>query len=181
MWALNKHSSKNNGFTIVELLIVIVVIGILAAIVIVAFNGVQDRAKWSKAQSDLNSINKAIQLYYAENGAYPATATPPNWSWRYSCATGVGSGGSAFIPGIDSVVDSLPQAPCSVTGTNNDTWIYGSDGLEYKLLHIRPNFSDSIKNGIPANLRDPYGGRWSSSGTVIGTWGYWSETAATTR
>jgi len=53
--------TKQTGFTIVELLIVIVVIGILAAIVIVAFNGVQTRAKVQQANSDLNALTKAIE------------------------------------------------------------------------------------------------------------------------
>ena len=48
------------GFTIVELLIVIVVIGILASITIVAFNGVQERAHASKIDSDLKSLKSAI-------------------------------------------------------------------------------------------------------------------------
>lgn len=52
---------KQKGFTIVELLIVIVVIGILAAITIVAYNGVQERARVSSANSDLTLLNKAIQ------------------------------------------------------------------------------------------------------------------------
>lgn len=54
-----KHSY---GFTIVELLIVIVVIGILAAIVIVAYNGVQERSKVQKANTDLNTLVKAIYV-----------------------------------------------------------------------------------------------------------------------
>ncbi len=54
--------STKLGFTIVELLIVIVVIGILAAITIVAFNGVQERARIQKANSDLNTLVKAIQV-----------------------------------------------------------------------------------------------------------------------
>lgn len=165
-------SIKSKGFTIVELLIVIVVIGILAAIVIVAFNGIQDRARWSKAQSDLSSINKAVQIYYAEKGTYPATATPPNWSWRYSCVTGVS--GNAFIPDISTVMSNLPQAPCTAGSTTDDTWLYGSDGVEYKLIHIRPAFPDSIDSSVPANLRDY---RWTATS---GTWGYWSSEAIRT-
>ena len=49
-----------NGFTIVELLIVIVVIAILAAISIVAYNGIQDRARQSKIRTDLSLYLKAI-------------------------------------------------------------------------------------------------------------------------
>ena len=63
------------GFTIVELLIVIVIIGILAAITIVAYNGIQERANFSKSQSDLSALNKAIQLYYADNGSYPSSTS----------------------------------------------------------------------------------------------------------
>ncbi len=54
-------SPKVTGFTIVELLIVIVVIGILAAISIVAYNGVQTRAQTAKITSDLALLSKAIQ------------------------------------------------------------------------------------------------------------------------
>ena len=49
---------NHTGFTIVELLIVIVVIAILAAITIVAFNGIQDRARFGSYRSDITAINK---------------------------------------------------------------------------------------------------------------------------
>ena len=55
-----KWSKQTHGFTIVELLIVIVVIGILAAITIVSFNGVQERAKTTQAQTDLRNLTQAI-------------------------------------------------------------------------------------------------------------------------
>ena len=59
---------KQRGFTIVELLIVIVVIAILAAISIVAYTGVQARARDSKRSSDLTQIKKALLAYDAIHG-----------------------------------------------------------------------------------------------------------------
>ena len=64
-------SHKLSGFTIVELLIVIVVIGILAAVTIVAFNGVQQRARDTRRLSTINQLQKQIEAHYAINGSYP--------------------------------------------------------------------------------------------------------------
>lgn len=86
MWAKNKQSS---GFTIVELLIVIVVIGILAAITIVAYNGIQQRARDTQRKSDLSQITKALQLYKIDNASYPSTAS--------GCAAGSGGGGNGYL------------------------------------------------------------------------------------
>lgn len=58
------------GFTIVELLIVIVVIAILAAITIVAYNGVTSRANDSARQADANALMKKIEMRFAESGEY---------------------------------------------------------------------------------------------------------------
>ncbi len=63
---------RQEGFTIVELLIVIVVIGILAAITIVAFNGVQNRAHNTAVQNDLSNLAKQVRAYHAMEGRYPS-------------------------------------------------------------------------------------------------------------
>ncbi len=59
------------GFTIVELLVVIVVIGILAAITIVSYNGITTRASTAGAQSAAQSVINKIEIYNAERGTYP--------------------------------------------------------------------------------------------------------------
>lgn len=75
-----KNMKDQKGFTIVELLIVIVVIGILAAIIIVAYQGVAARANTTKAKTLASTVQKKAEAYAADtstgggNGSYPTTA-----------------------------------------------------------------------------------------------------------
>lgn len=61
------------GFTIVELLVVIVVIGILAAITVVSYNGITDRANTVSGQTTANNVVKKADLYSIDNTSYPDT------------------------------------------------------------------------------------------------------------
>jgi prepilin-type N-terminal cleavage/methylation domain-containing protein len=65
---MNKSS---DGFTIVELLVVIIVIGILAAVTIVSYTGINGRANVALLKSDLSSSATQLKMYYAEKGSYP--------------------------------------------------------------------------------------------------------------
>ena len=72
----------SSGFTIVELLIVVVVIAILAAITVVAYTGVTSRAHDAAIRSDLRNMASQFEQYYATEGVYPTSVsvlagTPP--------------------------------------------------------------------------------------------------------
>ena len=73
---------KRQGFTIVELLIVIVVIGILATLVIVTFTGIQQRARDTARKTDINAVASHLEAYYASNGSYPLLADINTQAWR---------------------------------------------------------------------------------------------------
>lgn len=70
---MNTILQKQKGFTIVELLIVIVVIAILAAISIVAYTGVQENARNTQRAADAKTVADAINAYYAQNSTWPGT------------------------------------------------------------------------------------------------------------
>lgn len=85
---------SGSGFTIVELLIVIVVIAILAAISIVAYNGVQQRAANAKTTDALNAWVKAIKLYKSDKGQYPSGWTCLGEGYLYGPTGSDTSGGA---------------------------------------------------------------------------------------
>lgn len=74
-------AKNKSGFTIVELLVVIVIIAILAAISIVAYSGIQGRARDNLRISALASIEKALELYKTTEGAYPPSSGTPSTGW----------------------------------------------------------------------------------------------------
>ena len=65
---------NERGFTIMELLVVIVIIGVLAAIGVPAYNNMIDKARTTACQANRRTISTAVGMYFAENGAYVAVA-----------------------------------------------------------------------------------------------------------
>jgi len=62
---------QNSGFTLIELMIVILIVGILAQLAIPIYRQASDDAKYTQIEVQMNAINKALQAFYAEHGGYP--------------------------------------------------------------------------------------------------------------
>ena len=67
-----QNEKKDRGFTLVELLIVIVILGILATVTVFAVRGMTDKAKTNTCAADLKAMEVAVEAFYADRGAYPA-------------------------------------------------------------------------------------------------------------
>jgi general secretion pathway protein G len=68
----NKHR-KQAGFTLIELMVVVVIIAILAGLIIPRFMGETDKAKQAKAKMQIESLESALKMYKLDNGSYPTT------------------------------------------------------------------------------------------------------------
>lgn len=149
---------RKSGFTIVELLIVIVVIAILAAITIVAYNGISNRAKSSSASSAVQQATKKILTYATANAEqYPATLAD----------AGVVDGSTTFQYRVNNASD--PKTFC-ITATTQNVSFYGSNSqttptagacpghgangaIGITNLHTNPRvlFNTGLANQTPAN------------------------------
>lgn len=112
-----KH--HNQGFTIVELLVVIVVIGILATISVVTFNGVRDRANVARKEADINNIVKSAEIYRTANQGFPDSDDP-----SFANELNVGSGiGARIVRSDPELVGGSIERPCKAsTGITKDKY-----------------------------------------------------------
>jgi len=131
---------KAKGFTLIELIIVLVVIGILAAVVLNSLNGARAKSRDSAVKSQLGEATKEMQLYYANNGDYGPVV------YGSSCPT---SGSSVFyqsdqlrkmISRTDELNGEEGEVYCAAggPGSSADTW--------------------AMASAIPTE--DPYSGPW---------------------
>jgi general secretion pathway protein G len=64
---------RNAGFTLIEIMVVVVILGILAAIIVPKLTGKPDEARVVKAQQDIRALEGALQMYKLDNFYYPST------------------------------------------------------------------------------------------------------------
>ena len=123
---MKRHGQRTAGFTIVELLIVIVVIAILAAITIVAYNGIQQRSQTAKIDTDLSQLKKAAMTARVVSGEKVLQATTGSWSTAGTCV--------ALPDGTDLSVRNATTDTCWTSYINALNTISTTSGVNVRGL-----------------------------------------------
>jgi general secretion pathway protein G len=136
-----------NGFTLVELLVVISILGILATIGLVAFSSAQMRGRDTQRKSDLKQTSNALEIYYNDHGSYPSsqdgkirgcpstTSTVCDWN-----------NDNVFTDGRTIYLKSMAEDP---SGGFNYFYEAGTGNLSYSLYaHLENSQDSAIDTGI---------------------------------
>jgi len=113
---MNTHKNQDKGFTLVELLIVIVILGILATVTVFAVRGITTQGKATACAADKKTLEVAAESYMAQNGSYPADlatmttagllkdVSSTNWTYLAPGAAGNASATDYSLTGINNCV-----------------------------------------------------------------------------
>lgn len=176
---------REKGFTLVELLIVIVVISILAALVIVAYTNVQAKASYAHMRSDMETLKKELEIYKVNTGAYPDSQGCVNQSGQTNyqsgwCGWDQGTGNS-FIPGlVPAYVTATPNLDANLP--QRDSYLYQSRAADdtnpgtarYELIRFRGGEIGGLSTVERANNPDLLLG----SGYDGLAWGFKSDSSS---
>lgn len=144
--------STHNGFTLIELLVVIAIIGILAAIVMVALGDSRAKARNAAVLTQMDEYQKALELYYAQTGAYPATTLSrtarycmgdnPAASCMGSITSSSADDNSAINVALRTHMSSLPR------------FAQPSGGLDYSSPAYSGCTGTGMGNDLPCDIGD---------------------------
>ena len=173
------RQKTNRGFTIVELLIVIVVIGILAAITIVAYNGLQQRANNSARIQAANQVIKLVTLFQTEKGYYPnntavcGTVENVCSNWAGSAVTTDNTATLNNLRQFGEPPKSVPRQAGDYYGVYVDRYaprvIYGDEARDllvmYWLEGEGQNCQNQVVRSVGGNVYEASPDPWTSSGS----------------
>jgi len=126
---MNSRRKKQEGFTLIEIMVVILILGLLATLVVQSLRGATDKAKRTKAMADIAELKTALDRYYIDMGSYPtsdqglaALVNPGGQGGTQVSSSGGSAGGSD-----DSYIQRIPNDPWG------NPYVYASDGTSYTL------------------------------------------------
>lgn len=146
--------TRRSGFTFIEILVVVVIIGVLAGIMSVSYVSAGKFTRDARRKKDLANIRAALELYKVQNGAYPDGSTCSSgagWTWP-GCVT------PEWIPGLDDEfmselpVDPKQNAAAFIANGGSATPLYTYNYIRltpttyYLLAHLE-NEDDPMANG----------------------------------
>lgn len=126
-----RFASKQSGFTLIEIMVVVIIIGMLSAMIVPSIFGNQEKAMRIKAQTDIKSITQALSMYRLDNFTYPSTSEglealktnpgKPNWAGPYLDKTPKDPWGNEFqyqFPGTNNTekFDLMSFGPDGTSG-----------------------------------------------------------------
>ena len=138
----NFYKEDNRGFTLVELLVVITILGILASIGLATFTSAQARGRDAQRKSDLKQIANSLELYYQDYGKYPGSLNGqllgcPSTTSK-ACVWGTGE----FWDNKSIYFRVLPKDPTAKTSYNYQI-VNGSMNQKFQIFAHLENSQDS--------------------------------------
>ena len=114
-----KLQINQKGFTLIELLVVITIIAILVGVAAASYTKAQQKARDGKRKSDLKAVQQALELYFQQNGKYPAYVSTGADAGKIVCNVGLEGtltwGTSAFTCNSITYLNLLPKDPTNQT------------------------------------------------------------------
>jgi len=113
---------KPNGFTLIELMVVILIVGVLAAAAVPLMRGRIDRSKWTEANATAGAIRNAVKVYFIETGN-TVTGSLDNTSVQQALGIQSGDLTGSYFTASDYVIDSVSVdgiAVITVTGSQSN-------------------------------------------------------------
>ena len=142
------------GFTLIELMIVVAIIGILAAVAIPAYQDYIARAQVSEAVSLLGSGKTPFAEFYASQGSWPtdAAAVMGNTTGKYTLSISIGASNSA-APGAVTLIGTMRATGVNANIANSTVGLNSTDGGRVWTCFTTSTGADLSAKYVPSNCR----------------------------